>query len=377
MDTYVPGYLKAKNRKLTFNLFQKYGELSRAEVVSLSNMSFPTASKSIDYLLSKGIILETDKVDESMKGPGKKRKTLCFNPTVFKAVCLNFEGQFVEVGLVDLNGTVYLKERLPFADFEDESRQRELACCISKLTASEESKILGMGIAIPTTVNPNTGEVLGYYSLGIKKGGLFSNLFASFLEGLEMPYYIENDVNLAALGEFNIRSRKDDSRNISYLSLGTGLGCGIIINGQLWQGTHFYAGEIGNMLVFDSKENVKLESTVNIDAIKGRFNIDLLSGGDLSQEKKDDIASYIIPNLALGIYNVVMMLDMTTFVLGGVIPEILGDSFLKRLEDEINRMLMPRHISIEICHSREPSIALVGCSNLVFDKILFDKFQED
>lgn len=377
MDTYVPGYLKANNRKVAFNLFQRYGELSRSEVVSLSNMSFPTASKSIDYLLSKGIIVETDKIDESMKGPGKKRKTLCFNPTVYKAVCLNFEGLFVEIGLMDLSGAVYSKGRLPFSDFENIEQQKKLAGYISSMVKSQDSKILGMGIALPTTVNPDTGDVLGYYSLGLKKGGLFSDLFSGFLEGLSLPYFIENDVNMAALGEFHIRHKKENNNNICYLSLGTGLGSGIIIDGRLWRGTHFHAGEIGNMLVSDVQKVVSLESIINIEAINERFHTDLLKGEGVSEEVREDISSYIVPNLALGIYNVVMVLDMTTFVLGGIITEILGSRFLNKLEDEINRMLIPRHISIKICQSSQASITLVGCSNLVFDNLLFGEFQKD
>ena len=58
MTSYVPEYLKARNRKTVFDLFLHERELSRAEIVQRTKMSFPTASKAVDFLISRGIISE-------------------------------------------------------------------------------------------------------------------------------------------------------------------------------------------------------------------------------------------------------------------------------------------------------------------------------
>ena len=55
MTSYVPEYLKARNRKTVFDLFLHERELSRAEIVQRTKMSFPTASKAVDFLISRGM----------------------------------------------------------------------------------------------------------------------------------------------------------------------------------------------------------------------------------------------------------------------------------------------------------------------------------
>ncbi len=384
MDAFVPEYLKARNRKLIFDLFLRYGNLSRADVVSMTNMSFPTVSKSIDYFISKKIILETDQYDTSMKGPGKKRKTLVFNPAAFKAVALSFEGQIAEVGVVDLSGTIYSHTKLPFSDFRSVEKQLELASTVSSLIKGQERSFLGMGIALPTTVNPKTGEIVGYHSINLEKMVTFDNLFSEFLSHVQLPHYIENDVNLASVGEMAIRRREGKNVNICYLSLGSGFGSGIIINGHLWQGANNCAGEIGNMMLgflkgkkTSMRDDLILENAINIEAINKHFSIDILSLSELDDSIRRDIMSFIIPTLSASIFNVAMLLDMDTFVLGGVIPELLGADFISELQTEVNEMLSSKRRYIAIMSPSMPQINLYGCANWVFENTLIAEFQKN
>ena len=101
---YMPNYLKAKNRMMIFELLRKQQISSRAELVRLTGISFPTILKIVDSLLEHRIIIELDQL-EPRRGAGRRGHLLQFNPRAFYAIGISFEGQFASVGLVDLDGT--------------------------------------------------------------------------------------------------------------------------------------------------------------------------------------------------------------------------------------------------------------------------------
>lgn len=69
MPAYVPEYLKSKNRQTVFNMFVKNMTLSRAQIVQETEMSFPTVSKAVDFLISRDIVRESKETSLPAKGP--------------------------------------------------------------------------------------------------------------------------------------------------------------------------------------------------------------------------------------------------------------------------------------------------------------------
>ena len=112
MPAYVPEYLKSKNRQTVFNMFVKNMTLSRAQIVQETEMSFPTVSKAVDFLISRDIVRESKETSLPAKGPGRRRNQLVFNPAAFYALTLAFEGSSVEIGIADLAGGI-LRKRAP------------------------------------------------------------------------------------------------------------------------------------------------------------------------------------------------------------------------------------------------------------------------
>ncbi|MBO1910838.1 ROK family protein, partial [Microvirga sp. 3-52] len=107
----------------------------------------------------------------------------------------------------------------------------------------DNSQILGVGLGVPGITDVEKGLVFDAPSLGWKQYPLVKKLG----ELLSFPVYVDNDVNVAALGE-QWKGAGKDKRNILQITLGTGVGCGMIINGQLYRGSSFAAGEIGYMV---------------------------------------------------------------------------------------------------------------------------------
>ncbi|MDD3904134.1 MAG: ROK family protein [Sphaerochaeta sp.] len=376
--SYIPEYLKVKNRKLIFDLFLEHEKLARSELVSLTNMSFPTVSKSVDYLLSRNILME-EGIDSNMSGPGRKRKKLVFNSSAFSALAINLEGQIVEIGIIDLSGNILSYNKHEFKDFLDPRSQIALGKEIQQTLKRAPSPVLGIGIGFPSNINPVSEEIVSFYSLGISHPVPISKVFSPLFSQFEAQVFIENDVNLAAKGEVFSRRLEEKRCNLCYLTLGSGFGSGIMLNGELWAGVGFKAGEIGNMLIEPidlgkplSGQTIPLEQRVNIQAINRHFSIDLLQEGELDPVRKSLVIDFLIPVLSTAVFNVAYFLDIEDFILAGVIPGILGNGLLEKIEATVNAMLENRGRKIRVSPPFSSFTTLIGAASLVFDKTILD-----
>jgi len=112
-------------------------------------------------------------------------------------------------------------------------------------TAAGEIEFVGFGAAVPATVNSQDGVILRSPNLPELSGMEFSAVFS---EALEMPVVLENDANSATVGE-RWKGAAQDVRNFIMVTLGTGVGGGIMINGELLRGPDGTAGEVGHIPV--------------------------------------------------------------------------------------------------------------------------------
>src|SRR5205085_12075397 len=103
-----------------------------------------------------------------------------------------------------------------------------------------EERINGVVVGIPCVVEPDTGRI----NLATNVPGLEDRPFdAELQERLGLPVALENDINLAALGE-HWRGVAREVDNFAFLSIGTGLGAGIVLRGELHRGHNGAAGEV-------------------------------------------------------------------------------------------------------------------------------------
>ena len=110
-------------------------------------------------------------------------------------------------------------------------------------SVAHDAVIEGVGIGIPAFIDPRTGLVIGGNNLGWQGFDLTSRLDAELPE----PYVVDNDVNLAALGEAQAGAGRDVDI-VATVSLGTGLGGALVVDGRLLRGSHGGAGEFGFLL---------------------------------------------------------------------------------------------------------------------------------
>ncbi|RSK26150.1 ROK family protein [Bacillus sp. HMF5848] len=112
-------------------------------------------------------------------------------------------------------------------------------------TITDEYPIQAVGIGIPTFVHTKLGVVLKYERVNWSQFELSKVIQTK----LNIPVTILNDANAAALGEMWTNSGDNSSCNIIFVTLGTSVGGGVVIDGQLHEGSHWMAGELGHMTV--------------------------------------------------------------------------------------------------------------------------------
>lgn len=376
MRSYQPAYIKSQNRKVVFDLFQERPKLSRAEITQLTGMSFPTVMKVVEFLVSKKMVEELGTTPSPEDGVGRKRRMLRFNARAYHAVGVELEGRFAHVGLVDLSGALIRTHSLALSEDLSRNDLIELADCVRQVAEKSPSPVLGLGMGFPGVVDPASGEIVSFHRRGVVSPTPFDRLFPGFKERAGMQVFLENDVNLACVGE-NFRNKFGaPSLSMVYLSLGTGFGAGIMLDGRLWRGESLRAGEVGNFCLgtadSDKPPALNLESRICLGTIEHTYGVRLGEGGALSPRQKAEIAALILPHLCGVIYNLAISLNISRFILSGVIPSALGDI----LYESLNRRLdaMSGRLAVALVSPPECLLPVVtGGASMVFERLLFDE----
>lgn len=376
MNPYMPSYLKTKNRMRIFELFRAEKELSRAAIVRMTGMSFPTVLKAVDKLLELGVLIELEEM-EAPSGAGRRGHLLRFNGQAFWAAGAVFEGRAAYVGLVDLSGSCRHCSGITLSDGGRDLKELDLQLRrLLSLAASEGLSVLGTGLGFPAMVNPLHNTILHMSSLDIRRETAFSQRFPRFLEDVSLPFFLDNDVNLACLGEAFLRRHDAACRNLIYATLGTGFGAGIVLDGSLWYGCGNKSGEIGAMPVspFCGAKPAALEERVSLDAIERRFHIDLRAFPQPPEALREEITAYLCPYLSYALALPALLLDLERCTLTGITPLALGPSLLQNVQEATNRILEHTTLTIEPSVSKHAGI--VGAAATVFNHCLPELLSE-
>lgn len=198
----------------------------------------------------------------------------------------------------------------------------------------DPSHISCLGLGLPGVVDPEHKRIdYAPFLLGSNK--LFE--LKSHLNVLEnqigFPVIVANDANSAVLGEFAIRGL-DEDENLLYVELGRGLGAGLVLNGELYQGPRSRAGELGYTVLGDMyKRNERdpgwIESKMELTA----FWTELAHAGTPSKERQSNIAKL----LSLAVTNICLLLDIDLVVVGSGSNYPFLDSLVQELQEEVKK----------------------------------------
>jgi len=225
------------------------GLISRADISRKSGLSKPVVSVVVNNFISQGSVVEVKEGESSNRG-GKKPMLLSFVPNYKYVIGVDVGGNKLISILSDLDGKVVEKTKFSTKSISDEKGFMELVeKSILEVMKVPVSKVMGIGIGVPGTVDPESGSIFYMPAFGLRKVNLRSYIEEKF----EVPTFVSNDVTLNALGELWAGAARG-CRNVFLTALGTGTGAGLIINNELYEGTSGVAGEIGYMITDWSRE---------------------------------------------------------------------------------------------------------------------------
>ena len=234
----------------------------------------------------------------------------------------------------------------------------------------EFSDLGGVCSAAPGALNPEEGVVRFAPNIEGWEDIPFARLLSEQLSGV--PVFIENDGNLGALGELTLGAARG-VKNMVGMFVGTGIGGGIVLEGEIWRGSHRTAGEIGHVVVLAEGpvcgcgRRGCLESVASRTAIERDIRLGLRTGREsmildvLKQSGRERITSGVLAQayeardplvyevisraqhyLGVFIGSTINYIDPDMIVIGGGVAEALGEAFVQPLRPVAYQYAMNR-----------------------------------
>src|SRR6266516_563348 len=313
----LPPLLKDLNERTVLDAIRTSAPISRAEISRRSGISKPTVSLALQSLLEATLVREaTDRPD----GPGYG--AVYFEPVPDAALVLGLDvgARFVRGAVCDLAGAIRARQdvELPVAVVPEAVAAIErLRSSLFEASGLEPDRVDGVVVGVPGVVESETGVL----RLAENVAGLEGRAFADELQSaLGLPVTLENDINLAALGEHwqGVAQGVDD---FVFLSIGTGMGAGLVLRGELHRGRHGAAGEIDFALVGidetvdpSAAQVAELASKLAGRRTDARAVFRAARNGD---DRAREVVEEIARRIALHVAPIAAVADVELVVLGG------------------------------------------------------------
>lgn len=360
--------IKEANIKLVFGLIHKLGPISRADIKKITGLSATTVSSLVEELLSNGYISEGGVKTSSTSG--RKAVLLHINPDGGYFVGIDVQKGVIVADTFAMDFTQVYHTEIPTNSTE------EISFCILRAIskASKERRILGITIGLAGVVDTATNTIVSSTVIDAKTA---DTVYKTIKEAMpETKIILRNNSGLVAYAEKEFGNHGDVSNLIS-IDIGDGVGAGIILGGEIYDGANGMAGEFGHITVDYNGEKCKcgsygcLELVASVPAIlkmTAESSLDdlvnnLNRGNAILMEIIDNVAK----SLAFGINNIVNIVDPEFIVISGSIKE-LGEYLLSPLKAHIHKIAFIKNKKIEFS-TIDCNTVTLGGARLLFDKM--------
>ena len=236
----IPPLLKDLNERTVLDAIRSGAPISRAEISRRAGISKPTVSLALQSLLEAGLVRDTQ------PDPGRPTYGATFFEVVPEAglvLGLDLGARFLRGAICDLRGEIRARQDVELDGADAEGAIDAIAglrVSLAEASGLPADRIDGAVVGVPGVVDADTGRL----TLATNVPGLEGRDWAEDLRTrLELTVTVENDINLAAVGE-RWRGMARGVEDFVFLSVGTGLGAGLVLRGELHRGRHGAAGEV-------------------------------------------------------------------------------------------------------------------------------------
>ena len=258
---------KERKNLAILEVIRKNGPISRTDISKITELNIVTVSNYVSHYIKTGLVVEGE-LDESTGG--RKPVLVELNPKAGYIVGVGLNMLNMVGVLVDLEINVITevkRERLPENSEATVLQMVDLAAGMIEKSEVDKTKIVGVGVGIPGIIDERGRTIRWPQSLGEKDVSVCLSIKDTFEKRLNVPTFVENDANAAVLGEKWLGLDRDVKHLVYMFS---GVGVGIIVNGEIYRGATGAAGELGISSLKASREDI-----LNMAKDLGRWEMDL------------------------------------------------------------------------------------------------------
>ncbi|AST89990.1 ROK family protein [Sutcliffiella cohnii] len=242
MVTGDASYIKKINRSIIISKIIEHGMISRADLAKITGLNKATISVQVSEMLKEELIFETQLEHKNL---GRRPIMLSINENAGYALGIDLDQETISFNLSNLLGKEVSSKCISIntSDYEEiEALLLEHIMSFQDQCAHSSYGLVGVVIGIHGIVNKDEKIFFvphhQWRNVDLKKG---------LEEKTGIPIYIENNANLCSFAEKVFKHHQSD--NLLSVTLYSGIGLGIIVNGETLKGHHGYAGEIGHMII--------------------------------------------------------------------------------------------------------------------------------
>lgn len=392
-DYSTPAAVRAHNLSYVLNLIRDRGTITRAELMETTHLSATTISALVNVLIDSEFIHEAG---IGVSSGGRRPMVLQFNYNARYLLGVDMGNTHVTAVLMNLAGQVMDSQTRHFDVMNRVSEAIELIRSVIFQLITHNGihieDLLGLGWTVPAPlVDDQTGEFITYY-MPAWRGVLPALKLQPYFP--DLPIFMENDANAAAVAEKWWGSGRG-ADNLVYIKLGTGIGAGLVINGEIYRGFSGTAGEIGHTTIEANGRLCRcgnhgcMESYIGLpgimlDARAGLVNdprwadiLDQINVRNVIQEARDGnpVCRQVIVNagryLGIGIANLLNIFNPGLVILGGELVAA-GEILLHAVQESVKERTIPfdSHIEKIIVGELGSDAVAIGAATIVLQKAL-------
>lgn len=359
----LPGHARVHNRSLVLAHLFHTGPSSRADIARSTGLTRVTVSTLVGDLIDEGLVEELGVRAEGKVG--KPATLVGMRTQDFQVVAVDLaDDATIHGAVLTLTGDVVTRHDAPLEGRSGEAAVVALENLCRDLLVAADRPVIGIGIASPGVITTD-----GHVVQAPNRGWYDLPLAARLSQTLGVPVHVANDANTRALGEFTYGTASGSGSMV--LTVGQGVGAGLVVDGALVLGRNNAAGELGHVTVVDASTPGEtpaacacgragcLETVLSVPALRRRV-------AGLTPEDSDAALASAGRMLGMALAPVVSALDLAEVLLSGP-PELLDGPLREAALTAVRTRTMPvigRGLSVRM-GSLDEDGALAGAAVLV------------
>jgi len=234
------------NRQLVLRTIYHHEQISRAQIARVTQLTRPTVSDRVADLMERGLVIE---VGHGPSTGGKPPILVSVDKNAQHLICIDLSRRDFRGAITNLRGEIIHRDHRHLPKMDGDLALSLVYDLLDVLVAATDRPLLGIGVGTPGLIDAGNGIIVQAVNQDWRNVPLRRLLEDRY----GIPVHLANDCQVAALGEYTFGDN-DGVQNLVVISVGWGIGSGIVLNGRLLHGNPLGAGEIGHVSVVENGE---------------------------------------------------------------------------------------------------------------------------